>query len=96
MQRKAAGGVGSVKTRLHTFAEDEPFQLHNGRTLGPITLAYETYGQLNAARDNAILVFHALSGSQHAAGLPKVGEGVLDGLARQFAPGHIEVPDQMR
>ena len=68
MQRKAAGGVGSVETRLHTFAEDKPFRLHSGRTLGPITLAYETYGQLNAARDNAILVFHALSGSQHAAG----------------------------
>jgi homoserine O-acetyltransferase len=42
--------------------------LECGRTLGPITLAYETYGELNEARDNAILVVHALSGDAHAAG----------------------------
>lgn len=69
-------GVGVVKTRLHTFAQDEPFQLRNGQTLGPITLAYETYGELNAERDNAILIFHALSGSQHAAGFNASVAGV--------------------
>jgi homoserine O-acetyltransferase len=42
--------------------------LECGRTLGPITLAYETYGELNEAGDNAILVVHALSGDAHAAG----------------------------
>jgi homoserine O-acetyltransferase len=42
--------------------------LECGRTLGPITLAYETYGQLNAAKDNAILILHALSGDAHVAG----------------------------
>ena len=35
---------------------------------GPITIAYETYGTLSAARDNAIMVFHALSGDAHVAG----------------------------
>lgn len=60
--------AGGVETRFYTFAEDEPYRLQRGQRLGPITLAYDTYGQLNAARDNAILLFHALSGSHHAAG----------------------------
>lgn len=47
---------------------EEPYRLRSGETLGAVSLAYEAYGELNGARDNAILVFHALSGSQHAAG----------------------------
>ncbi len=43
-------------------------RLECGRTLGPIDVAYETYGQLSPGRDNAVLVFHALSGDAHAAG----------------------------
>ena len=42
---------------------------HSGVRLPQVTLAYETYGRLNSAKDNAILVFHALSGSQHLAGV---------------------------
>jgi homoserine O-acetyltransferase/O-succinyltransferase len=42
--------------------------LESGEKLGPITLAYETYGKLNAQKSNAILVLHALSGDAHAAG----------------------------
>ena len=45
-----------------------PQEISNGQKLDDGILAYETYGQLNENRDNAILVFHALSGSQHAAG----------------------------
>ena len=44
-------------------------ELESGQSLSPITMAYETYGQLNEARDNAILVLHAFSGDAHAAGL---------------------------
>src|SRR5512136_3371317 len=42
--------------------------LENGEKLGPITLAYETYGTLNAAKSNAILILHALTGDAHVAG----------------------------
>ena len=54
------------------------FPLQSGESLDSITVAYETYGTLNADRSNAILLFHALSGNQHAAGLnthlPEAGE----------------------
>jgi homoserine O-acetyltransferase/O-succinyltransferase len=46
-----------------TFAEGGPFRLLAGGALSPVTLRYATYGELNAGRDNAILVCHALSGS---------------------------------
>jgi homoserine O-acetyltransferase len=63
------GSVGIVETKHLTFAAPpDEMTLECGRTLGPITLAYETYGELNEARDNAILVVHALSGDAHAAG----------------------------
>ncbi len=63
------GSVGIVETQYFTFAEPpNPLELECGRTLGPITLAYETYGALNAERTNAILILHALSGDAHAAG----------------------------
>lgn len=57
-----------VTPQTFTFAQDEPFRLESGATLSPVTLAYETYGRLNADRSNAILILHALSGSAHAAG----------------------------
>ncbi|MBK8988898.1 MAG: homoserine O-acetyltransferase [Chloroflexi bacterium] len=60
--------VGLVHTQHLTFAERSPFQLESGAALSPVTLAYETYGALNADRSNAILICHALSGSAHAAG----------------------------
>lgn len=57
------------------FHHRQPFALRGGEILPEFTLAYETYGELNEARDNAILLFHALSASQHAAGFnPMVTE----------------------
>lgn len=59
-----------VKTEYFTFAgPPEKLLLESGQTIGPITLAYETYGHLNKDKDNAILIEHALSGDAHAAGL---------------------------
>ena len=45
------------------FGHDKPFELSEGGRLQPVTLRYTLYGQLNEARDNALLVCHALSGS---------------------------------
>ncbi len=64
--------VGIVETQTFTFAQETPFVLESGATLGPITLAYQTYGQLNADRSNAVLILHALSGGAHAAGYRSV------------------------
>jgi homoserine O-acetyltransferase len=46
---------------------DQPLELELGGQLASVTVAYETYGQLNAARDNAVLVCHAISGDSHVA-----------------------------
>jgi homoserine O-acetyltransferase len=64
-----AGSAGLVTTQYHTFAQPpQALVLESGEHLGPVTLAYETYGTLDATRSNAILVLHALSGDAHAAG----------------------------
>jgi len=55
-----------VHTQQVTF--DEELRLQSGATLRPFTLAYETYGTLNADRSNTILICHALSGDAHVAG----------------------------
>src|SRR4051794_36188333 len=68
-QRVVAGEPGSVGAFRTQFADlEEPLPLDNGRSLSHVRIAYETYGQLSAARDNVILVCHALSGDAHAAG----------------------------
>ncbi|MEO0397553.1 MAG: homoserine O-acetyltransferase [Cyanobacteria bacterium P01_A01_bin.137] len=66
--------IGSVQTQF--FHLDHAFPLESGESFDSITLAYETYGTLNGDASNAILVFHALTGSQHAAGLNKSVPGV--------------------
>ena len=58
--------VGEVRTQ--GFAFDE-LALESGEKIGPVTIAYETYGVLNRQKSNAVLVLHALSGDAHAAGI---------------------------
>jgi homoserine O-acetyltransferase len=60
------------------FDSDKTFTLREGSTLPAFRIAYETWGTLNPDRSNAIVIFHALSGSHHAAGInpdiPGIGE----------------------
>ena len=74
------GSVGVVDTELLDLPE--PLPLDCGRALHPVRIAYETYGKLSPARDNVILVCHALSGDAHAAGYSRApgGASTRDGF----------------
>ncbi len=61
--------VGRTTTeRVLLCTEEDPLVLAGGRSLGPVEVAYETYGTLSPARDNVVFVCHALTGDAHAAG----------------------------
>src|SRR5687767_6042893 len=85
--KTAAGSVGTVETQFLDLTK--PLKLDCGRTLHPIRIAYETYGTLSPARDNVILVCHALSGDAHAAGFAKTApaESTRDGFAAEDRDG---------
>ncbi len=91
MRDRTGGGVRSAprqppgasvdlpRTQTQFFdlpPERLPFRTHLGAELDAVTVAYETYGELNEAADNAILVFHALTGSQHLSGWTESVPGV--------------------
>ncbi len=62
-------GVGLVQTQtVELFAPPDPLELESGVKFGPVSVAYETYGTLSPAKDNAIFVCHALTGDAHVAG----------------------------
>jgi homoserine O-acetyltransferase len=79
----AAGSVGTVETQFLDLPG--PLPLDCGRELYPVRIAYETYGTLAAARDNVVLVCHALSGDAHAAGhsAAPAAAGTRDGFAAE-------------
>ena len=70
MSSSAANVLGKVYSlpghRLHLEA-DNALPLDSGQRLAPLTIAYQTYGELNATRSNAVLVCHALTGDQYVA-----------------------------
>jgi len=85
--KAAAGSVGTVDTQFLDLPT--PLPLDCGRTLHPVRIAYETYGTLSPARDNVILVCHALSGDAHAAGYAKTPppESARDGFGAEDRDG---------
>lgn len=75
--KRPKGSIGKVQTRFFEFCDPaNPMRLQCGTTLERFTLAYEVYGKMNTARSNVILLFHAMTGSQHAAGMNKEVPGL--------------------
>ena len=83
----AAGSVDIVTTQFIDLRH--PLALDCGRRLYPVRIAYETYGTLSPARDNVILVCHALSGDAHAAGYAAepTSESTRDGFRAEERDG---------
>src|ERR1700709_2045455 len=59
-------------SQLALFGASQPLHLDCGIDLAPFQIAYQTYGELNAEKSNAILIFHALTGDQHVANVHPV------------------------
>jgi homoserine O-acetyltransferase len=86
VETPTAGSVGTVETRFVDLPD--PLLLDCGRELSGVRVAYETYGELSPARDNVILVCHALSGDAHAAGVsPTAEEATRDGFGAEERDG---------
>lgn len=69
MEKDLNNSVGMVQTQfLRVVQADSPLILQCGKPLGPIDVAYETYGTLSPNKDNVVLLCHPLSGDAHAAG----------------------------
>ncbi|MEM7569069.1 MAG: homoserine O-acetyltransferase [Pseudomonadota bacterium] len=79
--------------RRAVLATDAPLVLDSGETLEPITIAYETYGRLNADASNAILLCHALTGDHYAASAHPV-TGKPGWWDRFIGPGKLVDTDQ--
>lgn len=80
-----SGELGLVD--WHDFVCGEPFTFEGGETIPGFTLRYETYGRLNDARDNAILICHALSGDHHAAGIHSLQDAKPGWWNSMIGPG---------
>ena len=75
-------------TETKYYKIEEPVELDCGVSLDDITVAYETYGQLNEAKDNVIFVFHALTGDAHAAGQIQAGTDIAHAAGMMLSPAH--------
>jgi homoserine O-acetyltransferase len=72
--------------KIEHFGEDEALVLDSGEKLSPFSVAYETYGELNADKSNVVLVCHALTGDQYAASTHPI-TGKPGWWSRMIGPG---------
>jgi homoserine O-acetyltransferase len=80
--------IGLVKTQYMTlFEPPTALELNCGSRLGPVQVAYETYGRLSPEKDNVILLCHALSGDAHAAGYHHADERKPGWWDNMIGPG---------
>jgi len=80
--------IGKVTTQFFEFNNPKkPLRLRVGGKLARFTLAYEMYGRMNADRSNVILVFHAMTGTQHAAGTNRHLPGLDDRWTEELHEG---------
>ncbi len=70
--RDRLGEAENPHSQVARFGPDRPLKLDAGVELAPFQIAYQTYGTLNSARSNAVLICHALTGDQHAANVHPV------------------------
>jgi homoserine O-acetyltransferase/O-succinyltransferase len=70
--RDRVGEAENPHSHVVSFGPDRPLKLDAGVELSPFQIAYQTYGTLNAARSNAVLICHALTGDQHVANVHPV------------------------
>src|SRR5437660_1597436 len=84
-EASAAHSVGAARPQIARF--ETPLPLACGRALSQYELAYETYGELNAARSNAVLVCHALNASHHVAGYYDGDRGNIGWWDNMIGPG---------
>src|SRR5215472_12224333 len=82
----------SPQSPLVRFGPDKPLRLDCGVDLAPFQIAYQTYGELNAERSNAILICHALTLDQHVANVhPVTGKpGWWENMVGRGLPLDIE------
>src|SRR5690242_3747052 len=78
-----------------TVFEDRTFALRAGGTLRDVTVAFETWGQLNADQSNAVLLLHALTGDSHAAGPVEPGHVQLGWWNPLVGPGRAIDTDRL-
>jgi homoserine O-acetyltransferase/O-succinyltransferase len=83
--KTVAQSVGVVHPQTAHF--DSPLLLQSGQSLANYRLVYETYGQLNAKRNNAVLICHALNASHHVAGASATDENDLGWWDNMVGPG---------
>jgi homoserine O-acetyltransferase len=69
------------------FANLGPFDFESGEKLPHVRIAYETWGELNETRDNAVLVLHALTGDSHAVGSAGKGHSTTGWWSEVVGPG---------